>query len=151
MLISEKKARAATTTSLHTNKTRKRHQDLKMKLAPVLMISVRWSTSTLSLQLKPPAVPSILQMRWWLHAQSTGKVYKKEGKKTPKKKQTQTKEQPCNHFHNNDSALVSGITLHLASSFLFSTVRTHANRIICLMLHSLPSWAKAERAPNSHF
>lgn len=62
-----------------------------------------------------------------------------KGEKNPKNKQTQTKEQPCNQFHNNDSALVSGMTLHLASSFLFSTRRTHASRIICLMLHSLPS------------
>lgn len=74
---------------------------------------------------------------------------KRKGKK-PKKptKQTQTKE-PYNQFHNNDSTLVSGMTLHLASSFLFATQRTHASSVICLMLLSLPSCAKAERAPTT--
>lgn len=74
-----------------------------------------------------------------------GKGLQKGRKKT--KNKSKPKNNLINQFHNNDSALVSGMSLHLASSFLFSTLRTHASSVICLMLHSLPSRAKTEHSP----
>lgn len=68
-----------------------------------------------------------------------GKVWKK-GKKNSNQnnpKDKRNKETKAQRFHTEDSSLVSVKSLELASSFFFSTLRTHASHLSCLALHSL--------------
>lgn len=76
--------------------------------------------------------------------QSMGKVCKKK-----KKKETNQNKEPYNQFHNDDSALVSVQSLHLASSFLFSTLRTCANCFICLTAQPSPCVQRAAEFPGA--
>lgn len=92
----------------------------------VIIISVLSGISALSLQFESSS-KAWLSYKWSKNdsmAQSMGNVWGGGGEGKTK-------------FHNEDSALLSVKSLHLASSFLFSTLKTHASCFICLTWHGL--------------